>query len=167
MELTNTLINKINKHTKDILFVSLLFLLMNVSNDYHKQNMLINFSNTFLIATLLMVLCMKIFIFNINSPLMKNHIDINDTLIWIVGTIHIKLCFGVMFSIANILSPTFRVAYIPVYLCICTFLYGVINNLVTMMNTIESFNYQNKDNFIDIKRDESYEYTYFDCYDMV
>lgn len=142
MESTNTLINKINKHTKDILFVSLLFLLVNISNDYHKQNILINFSNTFLIAGLLMVICMKIFIFNINLPSMKNYIDINDTLVWIMGSVHIQSSFGIMFSIINILSPTFRMAYIPIYLILCSSLYAVIRDLINMMNTIKTSNRQ-------------------------
>ena len=146
MESTTTLINRINKHTKDILLVSLLFLLINISNDYHKTSMLTNFSNTFLIATLLMVLCLKIFIFNINLPLVKDILDVNDILIWIMGTINIKLCFGVMFSITNILSPTFRVAYIPIYLTIGVHLCAVIKELITMVNTIEISNTEKIDN---------------------
>tara|TARA_B110001454_G_C12410691_1_gene305023 strand:- start:31 stop:492 length:462 start_codon:yes stop_codon:yes gene_type:complete len=112
------IINKNNKHVMETSLISLLFLILNLLNENWKQIASLNMSNIFLIATILMSLCIKIFILNINIPNLKNYIDVNDTLAYAIEIINLNLFAGICLSSFHLLLPTIRIGYIPIYLFI-------------------------------------------------
>lgn len=131
------LINKINKYTRDILVTSLLFLIINTMRSEYKHDICINFSNIFLIASILMIICVKTFILNIDTLKLQNYIDIDDTLMWAISLICIKVFFGITFSVFHLISITFRFGYIPIYLIVLMFTLDVIRNLVITNKQIQ------------------------------
>ncbi|QKF94454.1 hypothetical protein QKU48_gp0996 [Fadolivirus algeromassiliense] len=129
MSSTSILLNKINKHIGSIVVTSILMLYANFSQD-NKIDILINMSNTFLFATIFSVICLKIFTFNINLNIIKDLIDVDDTLIWSINIIHCNWLLGFLLSGINMLVPVYRFEYIFMHLTLITFIFAIIRNLI-------------------------------------
>jgi len=135
---TTTLISKTNKNIKETTIVALLLLCINVLVDAEKVNVLTNWSNMFLFSTVLMTMCMKIFTFNINLDIIKNNVDVNDTVIWAVGMIYLNLVTGAVFTTANIMISTFMIKCYMLYACVFLHLLLYVKRLIIAFNETEN-----------------------------
>lgn len=137
---TTTLISKTNKNIKEVTIIALLLLCINVLYDNGKVNVLTNWSNMFLYATILMTICMKIFAFNITLEMIRNNVDVNDTVVWAVGMIYLNLVIGTLLSAANVMISTFIIECYMLYACVFLHLLLYVKNLVITFNETENKN---------------------------
>ncbi len=115
---TNNLINRISNYCAGIILISLLLLIyINcINNNCKGINILISMSNTYLFSIILMVILnIKILIFNITSDIVQNNIDVNDTLFCTMNMIFSMLVVGIYFQYIHtliILSSMHKIIFI-------------------------------------------------------
>lgn len=111
---TNNLIKRISNCYIDIILIALLSIYMNHANTYHNKtiNMLISFSNTCLFASIFMTMCIKVFIFNINSTIIQNNIDTTDTLFFAMNTTFLMVITGIYLQYLCALLISYKYGFI-------------------------------------------------------
>jgi hypothetical protein len=138
-------INKIDRNMNDVICVSLALIITNAQLNKTIDIFALNVSNTFLIATILMIMFMKILMFNIDLTIIQNNIDVVDTLVWCTNIVYVNLLFSILSFGSYIIYPLIDIRSAFLILCITIFLYAYIRDIISLYVNLNNNNTKTKD----------------------